>query len=183
MSLIAGNLGVIQRLLEAEGALWGVCAGAAAYLYGNRRPIQDIDLLVAKGQLPIIVRLLQSQNKVVQFDGQRILWRGIKVFDDLSIREAGKTYPFIFDDRMRDSRRQMSLLGANVRVLAPEDVFVHKLLMNRGAEQNKHDFTDAQGILRRQDLDHAYLQYRLNTMQATEHLHLKLQELGISFEA
>lgn len=180
MSLIAGNLGVIQRLLEAEGALWGVCAGAAAHLYGNRRPIQDVDLLVAKGQLPTIVRLLQSQNKVVQFDGQRILWRGIKVFDDLSIRDGGKTYPFTFDERMCDSRRQMSLLGATVRVLSPEDVFVHKLVLNRGAEQNKHDLTDAQGILRRQELNQEYLQYRLTTMQATERLRTQLQELGMS---
>lgn len=180
MSLIAGNLGVIQRLLDAEGALWGVCAGAAAHLYGNRRPIQDVDLLVGKGQLPLIVRLLQSQNKVVQFDGQRILWRGIKVFDDISIREDRTSYSFVFDDQMRDHRRKMSLLGAMVQVLAPEDVFVHKLLLNRGAALNKHDLTDAQGIHRRQQFDLEYLHYRVATMQATERLRIALEEMGIS---
>lgn len=180
MSLIAGNLGVIQRLLDGEGALWGVCAGAAAHLYGNRRPIQDVDLLVGKGHLPAIVRMLQSQNKVVQFDGQRILWRGIKVFDDISVREDRTTYPFIFDDAMRDHRRKMSLLGAMVQILSPEDVLLHKLLLNRGAALNKHDLVDAEGIVRRQQLDAEYLRYRLTAMQAAERLCKPLEDLNIA---
>ncbi len=93
MSLIAGNLGVIQRLLDVQQVSWAVCAGAAAHLYGNRRPIQDIDILVAPGQLPLVVQLLQRQQKAVQFNGQRILWRGIKVFDNLSIKRGSATYP------------------------------------------------------------------------------------------
>src|SRR3954465_5404326 len=100
MSLIAGNLGVVQRLLDGQKMLWGVCAGAAAHLYGDRRPIQDIDLLVMPGQLPTVVKLLQQQQKAVQFDGQRILWRGIKAFDDLSIRRGGLVHPYVLDADM-----------------------------------------------------------------------------------
>ncbi|MEN9935382.1 MAG: hypothetical protein RLZZ387_1961, partial [Chloroflexota bacterium] len=97
MSLIAGNLGVVQRTLDGSSIVWGVCAGAAAHLYGNRRPIQDVDILVSAGNLPDVVRLLQQQNKVVQFDGQRILWRGIKLFDDLSVRRGGAVHPYAID--------------------------------------------------------------------------------------
>ncbi|NTW00887.1 MAG: hypothetical protein HGA19_06185, partial [Oscillochloris sp.] len=89
MSLIAGNLAVVQRLLDSKQMAWGVFAGAAAHLYGNRRPIQDVDLVVLPGQLSTVVQLLQGSGKAVQFDGQRIIWRGIKIFDDMAVRRPG----------------------------------------------------------------------------------------------
>ena len=63
MSLIAGNLGVVQRMLDASPIKWGICAGAAAHLYGDRRPLQDVDMLVAAGKLPDVVRLLQRTRE------------------------------------------------------------------------------------------------------------------------
>lgn len=166
MSLIAGNLAVVQRLLDAEQLPWAVCAGAAAHLYGHRRPIQDVDLLVARGQLQSVVRLLQGSGKAVQFDGQRIIWRGIKVFDDLTIRRAGKLHPLALDAEMGARLRRLSLLGAPVAVVAPEDVVVHKLVLGRGAAEGKHDLADAEAIVRRQQLDEAYLQARARMMDA-----------------
>jgi hypothetical protein len=179
MSLIAGNLGVAQRLLDASDLPWGVCAGAAAHLYGNRRPIQDIDLLVVRGQLPSVVKLLQIAQKAVQFDGQRILWRGIKIFDDLSIRRDGVSYPFLLDGPMRERLRRMPLLGSQVQVLAPEDVLVHKLLLDRNTSEGKHDQADAEGIARRQILDQAYLGERLRLINAEALLRSRLEALGV----
>jgi Uncharacterised nucleotidyltransferase len=179
MSLIAGNLGVVQRLLDSQHVTWGVCAGAAAHLYGDRRPLQDVDLLVAPGQLPTVVKLLQQQQKSVQFDGQRILWRGIKVFDDLSIKRAGTTYPYTLDELMTTRLRRMPLLGATVLVLAPEDVLLHKIVMSRGAEQGKHDLADAAGIVRRQKLDLDYLRQRSQAMNTNGSIGGALAELGI----
>lgn len=179
MSLIAGNLGVVQRMLDQHRLIWGVCAGVAAHLYGNRRPIQDVDILITTGQLPDVVKFLQQQQKAVQFDGQRILWRGIKVFDDLSVRRGGATYPFILDEMMAKRLRRMPLLGANVAVLAPEDVLLHKLLMGRGAEQGKHDLDDAAGIARRQQLDLEYLRQRMKLMNLNGSIAAKLAELGV----
>jgi hypothetical protein len=179
MSLIAGNLGVVQRTLDASNIRWGVCAGAAAHLYGTRRPIQDVDILVAGGRLPDVVRLLQQQNKVVQFDGQRILWRGIKVFDDLSVRKGVTMHPFAFDDAMGERLRRLSLLGALVPVLPPEDIVLHKLLLARGAEQGKHDQSDAAGIVRRQQLDVTYLRQRMETMRVNGVVSTALAELGV----
>jgi putative nucleotidyltransferase-like protein len=179
MSLIAGNLGVVQRLLDANKMQWGVCAGVAAHLYGDRRPIQDVDILVKTGKLPEVVKLLQQQQKAVQFDGQRILWRGIKLFDDLSVRRNGTTYPFTLDEPMMARMRRMSLLGAPVTVLAPEDVLLHKLLMGRGAEHGKHDLADAAGIVRRQQLDLDYLRQRMQSMNANGATTAELEKLGV----
>jgi hypothetical protein len=179
MSLIAGNLGVIQRLLDGGNVTWGVCAGAAAHLYGDRRPLQDVDLFVAPGQLAAIVRMLQQQQKAVQFDAQRILWRGIKIFDDLGIKRPGIHHPYILDEAMAAHLRRMPLLGANVAVLAPEDVLLHKVLLGRGAEQGKHDLADAAGIARRQKLDLDYLRLRLRAMNANGAATAELAQLGI----
>jgi hypothetical protein len=181
MSLIAGNLGVVQRLLDSENLTWGVCAGAAAHLYGNRRPIQDVDILVAFGQLNVIVQLLQKAQKAVQFDGQRILWRGIKLFDDLSVRRPGTIHTFKFDSLMQERLRRMPLLGSRVAVLAPEDIVAHKVLLGRGAEQQKHDHVDAAGIIRRQQLDLDYLQQRLKLMNAAA-IAPQLAEMGVALE-
>lgn len=180
MSLIAGNLGVVQRMLDENAIVWGVCAGAAAHLYGNRRPIQDVDILVANGSLQSIVNLLKSAQKAVQFDGQRILWRGIKIFDDVTVRRAGAVYPFTLDEAMRTHLRRMPLLGAPVQVLAPEDILVQKLLLNRGAEQGKHDLADAAGIVRRQQLDQTYLADRIRLARAWPAIEPLMTELGVT---
>lgn len=179
MSLIAGNLGVVQRLLDANQMQWAVCAGVAAHLYGDRRPIQDVDLVVLPGKLPDVVKLLQQQQKAVQFDGQRILWRGIKVFDDLTVRRDGSTYPFVLDNAMIVRLRRMSLLGAPVPVLAPEDVLLHKLLLGRGIEQKKHDLADAAGIVRRQQLDREYMRERMQVMNTNGTMITALEGLGV----
>lgn len=183
MSLIAGNLGVVQRLLDAHAISWGVCAGAASHLYGDRRPIQDIDILVIKGGLTTIVQLLQQERKAVQFDGKRVLWRGIKLFDDLSVRRADKLYPFTLDPLMKQYLRRIPLLGSRVAVLAPEDVFVHKILLGRGPEQGKHDLIDAASIARRQRLDLAYLQERMQLMQVRDLLAPNLANYNITFDS
>jgi hypothetical protein len=180
MSLIAGNLGFVQRLFDSHSIVWGVCAGAAAHLYGNRRPIQDVDVLVMPGQLTEIVQRLQGAQKAVQFDGKRILWRGIKIFDDLSIRRVGAMHRFVLDQPMIDHLRRQPLLGAPVMVLAPEDIVLHKLLLGRGASEGKHDQSDAEGIARRQKLDSVYLGERLRLMNATEALRPALTSLGIA---
>lgn len=180
MSLIAGNLGVVQRLLDANPIQWAVCAGSAAHLYGDRRPIQDVDILVSTGKLPEVVKLLQQQQKAVQFDGQRILWRGIKLFDDLSIRRAGALHPFTFDSSMVERRRRMSLLGSTVAVLAPEDVLLHKVLLGRGADQGKHDIADVAGIIRRQQLDLDYLRERMAAMNVPPATSATLNQMGVA---
>jgi hypothetical protein len=179
MSLIAGNLAVVQRLLDAQQVAWGVFAGAAAHLYGTRRPIQDVDLVVLPGQLTTVVQLLQSSGKAVQFDGQRIIWRGIKIFDDMTVRRDGAVFPLALDSPMQAHLRKLPLLGAPVSVVSPEDVVAHKLLLDRGSSLGKHDRVDVEGIVRRQSLDTAYLGERIRLMRAEGQLVGRLRELGV----
>lgn len=183
MSLIAGNLSVVQKLLDGASMQWGVFGGSAAHYYGSRRPINDIDILVPVGSLSNVAQMLQRGQRAVQFDGGRILWRGIVLQDDITIRQGTVNYPFQLDQPMIDRLRRKSLLGAKVLFLAPEDVVIHKLIQYRGAEQNKHDVVDVEGIIKRQELDHEYLRYRLNAANASDLVLPRLSELGVALEA
>jgi hypothetical protein len=170
---------VVQRLLDGKQMSWGVFAGAAAHLYGTRRPIQDVDLVVLPGQLAAVVQLLQGSGKAVQFDGQRIIWRGIKVFDDMTVRRDGAIFPLTLDGPMQARLRKLPLLGAPVSVVSPEDVVAHKLLMDRGSASGKHDRVDVEGVIRRQSLDVAYLRERMGLMRAEGQIASRLRELGV----
>lgn len=180
MSLIAGNLAIVQRLLDGDQIAWAVIGGAAAHVYGDRRPLNDVDILVQRQALSRIVNLLQQSHKAVQSDGSRVIWRGIKVFEDLSVRRSGTSHPFWLDDLMQERRRRAPLLGAQVFLAAPEDIVAHKLLLQRGPEQGKHDTQDAAGIIRRHQLDIDYLIMRLQRMHALDIVRPRLLDFGIA---
>jgi hypothetical protein len=179
VSLIAGNLNVVQRTLDAAELSWGVYAGAGAYLYGHPRPINNVDIVVRSGSLQQISRLLQEGNRAVQFDGNRLLWRGINIYDDATIRRAGRVYPFGLDEQVIAHLRRKPLLGARVLALAPEDVVIHKLILAAGPEKSDVHFGDAQGVLKRQKLDLDYFRDRLRLTNADPEVLAKVQQLGI----
>lgn len=179
MSLIAGNLAVVQKLLDAAAFNWGVHGGAAAHFYGNRRPIKDIDILVPTGTLSQVSSLLQKGQKAVQFDGGRILWRGIVIVDDLTIRQNGAAYPFNIDEAMIARLQRKPLLGSRVLFVPPEDVLIYKLFLSRGVEVNKFDIPDAEGIIKRQTLDLEYLRQRLTTTNTADVVLPRLAEHGV----
>ncbi len=180
MSLIAGNLAIVQRLLDGDLIVWAVIGGAAAHLYGDRRPINDVDILVQRGALTRIIHLLQQSHKAVQADGARVIWRGIKLFEDLTVRQGARHHPFWLDEAMQQRRRRLPLLGAQVYVAAPEDIVAHKILLRRGPEQGKNDLNDIAGITRRHQLDLEYLTARLQTMGALDIARPYLSEFGIT---
>lgn len=166
MSLIAGNLGIVQRLLDEHTAVWGICGGAASHLYGNRRPIRNIDILVSHGTIRTVMELMQAAKRIGQFDGRRIMWSGVNIFDNLSFRDAEAEHPFTLDLPMIGHLRSMQLLGSRVMVLSPEDVMAHRMLFQRSQEYRTNDYEDVVAIAQRQKLDLDYLKERLRLFNA-----------------
>lgn len=179
MSLIAGNLGIMQRLLDANEITWGIYGGAAAHIYGNRRPIKNIDILVSSGHLSRVNQAMKNAKRVVQFDGRRIMWSGINLCDDLTVRRNGAGYTYKMDQAMTGKLRRLPLLGSRVMILAPEDVFIHKILMGRDGAHGAKDQDDAQSIAQRQHFDTEYIAERLRLCNAAMLLKPQLEELGI----
>ncbi len=183
MSLLAGNLGAVQRLLDEAGLGWGVCAGAAAHLYGVRRPIENVDILLPPGRLYQVRNLLDRRGHTAQYNGHILLWRGIKLFDDLSVTIAGRRHPFLMDTLMETRLRRQMLLGSRVLVLAPEDVLVHKALLTQADRSpGKHHYEDFLSIIRKQGetLDLDYLLHRLEVCQARQQIQSLLKEAGLA---
>ncbi len=169
MSLIAGNLGAVQRLLDEEKVPWGVCAGSAAHLYGVRRPIQNVDILLPQGCLRQVRDILERNRLTAQYDGRILLWRGIKLFDDLTVSITGTRHPFLMDAPMQGHLRRLALLGVRALILAPEDVLVHKALLIVGdstpGKPHRDDFA-AIARMQAEKLDRAYIAQRLELCQA-----------------
>lgn len=183
MSLIAGNLGAVQRLLDDAKIPWGVCAGSAAHLYGVRRPIQNVDILLPQGCLRQVRDILERNRLTAQYDGRILLWRGIKLFDDLTVTIAGVRYPFQMDPPMQDHLRRLPLLGVRALILAPEDVLVHKALLivgdNTPGKPHRDDFA-AIARVQAEKLDQAYLAQRLELCQARLQVQHLFTETNIS---
>ncbi len=182
MSLIAGNLAAVQQLLDDVGWRWGVCSGAATYVYGVRRPIANIDILLPPGFLREMRDLLAKKRFVAQYDGRVLLWRGIKLFDDLGLSGDQRRHPFLLDDQMQAHLRRLPLLGSRVLVLAPEDVIVQKALLTlyAGKDPTQTHRQDLEALLRVQGalLDRDYLQQRMRLCLAEGPISRLLEELG-----
>ncbi|MBN1484420.1 MAG: nucleotidyltransferase family protein [Chloroflexia bacterium] len=187
MSLIAGNLGAVQRLLDTAGLSWGVCAGAAAYVYGVRRPIANVDILLAPGELRLVRELLKENRRTAQYDGRILLWRGIKIFDDLSLSMDGQRYPFLLDEPMQSRLRRLFLLGSKVLVLSPEDVLAHKALLSFVTSDcpEKYHGQDLANLIKfqSQKLDLDYVLKRVRLCQAEAPLRALLAEVGLPLPA
>ncbi len=183
MSLIAGNLGAVQRLLDEAALKWGVCAGSAAHLYGVRRPIENVDILLPVGCLRQVRDMLEKNRLTAQYDGRILLWRGIKIFDDLTVTIAGYRHPFLMDIPMQEHLRRMPLLGSRVFVLAPEDVLAHKAMLVLGdTTPGKPHRADLEAIARIQGerLDKDYLAQRLEACQARTEAQPLLAAVGVA---
>jgi len=183
MSLIAGNLGAVQRLLDEAGLAWGVCSGTAAHLYGVRRPIQNVDILLPEGYLRQVRDLLRENKRVAQYDGRILLWRGIKLFDDLPVTIDGRRHLFLMDALMQERLRRLPLLGSRVLVISPEDALAQKALLVRAEDSpGKHHREDFEAIARMQgnSLDLNYLVQRLDLCQVRGQTEALFQEVGLS---
>ncbi len=179
MSLIAGNLGIIQRLLDAHDIVWGIYGGSSAHLYGNRRPIRNIDIVVTTGSLKVLSQAMKDAKRIGQFDGRRIMWSGINLCEDLSVRRGGISYPFKLDQPMIDHLRRMPLLGSRVSFLAPEDALIHKLLVSDQMAEGQKDYDDAASIAQRQTLDQDYVAERIKLCNAATILTPHLEKFGV----
>jgi hypothetical protein len=183
MSLIAGNLGAVQRLLDGAGMSWGVCAGAAAYAYGVRRPIANVDILLPPGHLREVRTLLEKNQRTAQYDGKILLWRGIKLFDNLPVSIDNTKYPFVMDEAMQTHLRRLFLLGSKVFVLAPEDVLAQKamLTLQNSDSAEHHHRQDMEALIRFQGkkMDPEYLLQRLHLCQVETLARPLLKEVGV----
>jgi hypothetical protein len=119
---------VKDKLLKAN-IPWGIFAGAAAYCYGSKRNVTDIDLIV----------------RSMDYEKAKTVLEGIKDLDiaaNLEIKTSQGICHFFMDDEMIDRTRWEQFLGITVPVITVEDNIIFKAILQRGEEQGKYDISD-----------------------------------------
>jgi hypothetical protein len=145
----------VVELLEGRGVPYMVIGGFANLQWGEPRTTLDLDITVAADD-PELVALAGAAGTVLVEDPSGFLARTrvlpVRLADGTRVDLIAATLPYEIDAIGR--ARAVEVSGRRVRVCAPEDLVIHKILSER-----PRDIDDVAGVLRRQGraLDIAFL--------------------------
>jgi hypothetical protein len=171
-------LAEVVQALNASGVPWGVFAGAAVRAYGGIRPITDIDILIPDDAGSLVSQQLPQAKCNFRADGS---------ISDLHLADieiiAGLSWylTFSLDVEMAARLVDGALLGVKIRLISVEDNLAFKAILGRGPEVGKHDWEDAETLLRLHTPDWGYLRWRLEQTVPgrTDALLLQLKRLAV----
>ena len=152
---IAAKLSTVKTRLDEAGVHWAVFAGAAAYCYGSRILVTDIDILVANADLEKAKAALKGLD--------------LKGFDF----GAGGPIPtpqglcrFFLDKEAVKRIQCKQLLGMDVPVISVEDNIIFKAILQRGEAEGKHDIEHIRDMVKHEKIDLEYLRKRIRQCNA-----------------
>lgn len=151
------KLSTVKSRLEKEDIPWALFAGSAAYCYGSRRKIIDIDILVKCGDLEEVKRALEDVDLP-----------GVDVVCGSEIKTDEGTCHFFFDDEMISRIQWKLFLGVEVPIIPVEDNIIFKAILQRGDDAGKHDVKDIWCMLQHEKIDLKYLDNRIRKCKAEE---------------
>lgn len=152
---VAAKLSVVKARLDDAGVCWAIFAGAAAHCYGSTIEVTDIDVLVASDDF----EKAKTALKGVSLEG----------FDF----GAGGTIPtpqgvcsFFLDEEATKRIQCKQFLGVDVPVISVEDNILFKAILQRGAEESKHDVEHIRDMVKHERIDIEYLRKRIRQCNA-----------------
>jgi predicted nucleotidyltransferase len=128
--------------------------GLASAALGRPRWTHDIDVFVKKDDARKTLAVLEGEGFTGQETDPEWLFKALKddVLVDVIFRSSGKIF---LDDEMVARAQNVDIDGLRVPVISPEDLVVIKALVHK--ERAPRHWFDALALLRREDLDWAYL--------------------------
>jgi hypothetical protein len=183
--IFSGPLREAAARLDASGLPWCVMAGAAATCYGVTRPITDIDILICSQETARILALFpDGQPQPTKHPGEYALDLGpLEIWwGTLRLKGAERLSDFTPDARLLQRVTRQHIAGVDVPIMPAEDVMIFKAVLQRGAEQHKHDLEDIQAMLAAlgQRLDLVYMKERASACGALERVEPCLHRFGIT---
>lgn len=134
------------RILEERGIPSMVIGGLAVLQWGEPRSTLDIDITAA-AEDDALVDVAQEIGTILVDDPASFVARArvlpIRLGDGTRLDLIAATLPFEHEAITR--ARPIELGGRTVRVCAPEDLIIHKIVSDR-----ERDVLDVSGIIRRQ---------------------------------
>ncbi|MEM2928064.1 MAG: nucleotidyltransferase [Nitrososphaerota archaeon] len=163
---IKSKLLQIKKIFKENNILWMIFAGTAAYCYGSKRKITDIDILVRS------VDLEKAKNALKNI-------KGIDIIADLRIIKSNKTYLFSIDNEMIERIKYRKLFDIEVPLIPVEDNIILKAILQRSEKEGKHDIEDIKSMVENERIDFKYLKERIKKYQVEEIVLPVLEKLGI----
>lgn len=160
------KLRIMRDRLEGAGVRWAVFAGAAAYCYGSKRKVTDIDVLVKGVDLENAKAVLSNVE-------------GVDVVADFKINVNGETCLFFMDEEMKEKIQWRKLFDVEIPVIPVEDNVIFKAILQRTENQGKHDIEDIRCMIKNEKIDLEYLKKRIRKYHAEERVKPLLKTLGI----
>lgn len=144
-------------VLEAAGIRYAALGGLASSVLGRYRWTHDIDLFVRPEDADPAVEALREAGFTIQRTNPYWLYKGVKddVLVDILFRAKGD---LSYDEEMMARTRDEEFKGRRVRVLAPEDLLVIKVVVHD--EETPRHWFDALGLLKGGEIDWDYLERR-----------------------
>lgn len=148
---------VCQRL-NASGLPWVVFAGAAAHLYGAKRQITDIDILVSSLHGSQMVGLFPEGQPKYREDGSLA---GLQLVGIDIIAGLKGIYTLEVDEALKARITEHEIADITMPVIPVEDNILIKAAWRRGSEEDKHDWEDVKAMMAHsQQLDWDYINMR-----------------------
>jgi len=157
---------LVKDRLGAARIKWAFFAGFAAYCYGSRRKVSDIDVLVQDKDFERARQILGT------IEGVELCKTKIK-------RIEGKEYPLGLDAEMVEHIQHRTIFGMEVNLISPEDNILIKAILQRGKEKDKYDVEDIRAMAAAEKIDQDYLKARIQKFGATERVEKLLKKFGI----
>jgi hypothetical protein len=159
MPQLKSTLADVAGRLDRSGANWGIFAGAAGVVYGVKRRLRDIDILIPTQDMPRVAALFPDAQREHNNAGRvgTLMLNGIELIAGLTQYIALE-----MDAPMITRLQRASILEVDVSVIGLEDNLAIKAMFGRGPEQGKHDWADiTEMLVDCPDLDWDYLGWRL----------------------
>jgi hypothetical protein len=163
---LVSKLCSVKYRLGRVNVQWAIFAGVAAYCYGSRRKVTDIDVLVKNRDLANAQAFLRDVD-------------GVDVAGDLRINVDDENCFFFMDSEMEKRIQWRKFLEVDVPIIPVEDNIIFKAILQRGEEQGKHDVEDIKRMIKKEKIDLAYMKKRMQKYNAEKRAKPLLKHLGI----
>jgi predicted nucleotidyltransferase len=142
------------RAFELAEIPYVLIGGMASAALGRPRCSSDIDLFVMPESAPYALEVLEKAGFTTEVTNPAWLCKAFRddILVDLLFKSAGDIY---LDSEMLRRAKLHTVLGSEVRVIAPEDLIVIKAIVHD--EETPRHWHDALALVTRSDLDWDYL--------------------------
>jgi hypothetical protein len=169
--------------LEAAGIRYGLYAGSHVAALTNNRVPTDVDLLVHDADLTKLCQAFPFAKTKDLGNGGVFLYVGnddiIECMGRADLITEGTAYPFRLTDASVSRLTSHTIDGLTISLVDPVDTILLKAILQRGAEQGKHDLEDIAAILAKINIDEVYLGERLRESGAADRTSKIWKKYGI----